>query len=62
MPMVQISLAWLMQKEPVTIPIIGSTKLSHLKTAVPAVSVELSKEEIDLLEEPYISHEMVGHN
>lgn len=61
-PMVQISLAWLMQKEPVTIPIIGSTKLSHLESAVPAVSVELSQEEIDFLEEPYIPHEVVGHN
>jgi len=60
--MVQISLAWLMQKEPVTIPIIGSTKLSHLESAVPAVSVELSQEEIDFLEEPYIPHEVVGHN
>lgn len=61
-PMVQISLAWLMQKEPVTIPIIGSTKLSHLESAVPAVFVELSQEEIDFLEEPYIPHEVVGHN
>jgi len=61
-PMVQISLAWLMQKEPVTIPIIGSTKLSHLESAVPAVSVELSQEEINFLEEPYIPHEVVGHN
>lgn len=61
-PMVQISLAWLMQKKPVTIPIIGSTKLSHLESAVPAVSVELSQEEVEFLEEPYIPHEVVGHN
>ena len=61
-PMVQISLAWLMQKEPVTIPIIGATKLSHLESAVPAVSVELSQEEIEFMEEPYIPHEVVGHN
>jgi len=60
--MVQISLAWLMHKSPVTIPIIGSTKLSHLETAVPSVSVELSQEEIKFLEEPYIPHEVVGHN
>jgi aryl-alcohol dehydrogenase-like predicted oxidoreductase len=60
--MVQISLAWLMHKKPVTIPIIGSTKLAHLESAVPAVSVELTQEEIEFLEEPYIPHKVVGHN
>jgi len=61
-PMFQIALAWLMHKNPVTIPIIGTTKLSHLESAVPAVSVKLSKEELEFLEEPYIPHKVVGHN
>jgi len=60
--MVQISLAWLMHKKQVTIPIIGGTKLAHLESAVPAVSVELTQEEIEFLEEPYIPHKVVGHN
>jgi len=60
--MVQISLAWLMHKGPVTVPIIGSSKLSHLETAVPSTSVKLSQEEIEFLEEPYVPHEVVGHN
>lgn len=59
-PMAQIALAWLMAKEPVTIPIIGATKISHLETAAPAVGVKLTKEEIDYLQEPYIPHRVVG--
>ena len=59
-PMAQIALAWLMAKEPVTIPIIGATKASHLETAVPAIYVKLTAEEIDFLEEPYIPHRVVG--
>ena len=27
----QIALAWLLQKEPVTAPIVGATKISHLR-------------------------------
>jgi len=59
-PMAQIALAWLMQKEPVTIPIIGATKSSHLETAVPAIDVKLTTEEIAFLEEPYVPHRVVG--
>jgi 1-deoxyxylulose-5-phosphate synthase len=33
-PRTQIALAWLLQKEPVTAPIIGATKISHLEEAV----------------------------
>ncbi len=59
-PMAQIALAWLMAKEPVTIPIIGATKLSHLDAAVPAIDAKLTKEEIAYLEEPYIPHRVIG--
>ena len=45
-PRAQIALAWLMQKEPVTIPIIGVTKISQLEEAIPSVSIELTPEEI----------------
>ncbi len=55
-----IALAWLLQKEPVTAPIVGATKLSHLDDAVAALSVRLSPEEIALLEEPYVPHAVVG--
>jgi len=59
-PRVQIAIAWLLQKEPVTAPIIGATKISHLEDAVAALSVRLTPEEVTYLEEPYIPHQIVG--
>ena len=59
-PRLHVALAWLLQKEPVTIPIIGATKLSHLEDAVPALSVKLESEEIAFMEEPYIPHKVIG--
>jgi len=52
-PMVQVALAWVLQKQPVTAPIIGATKLNHISDAVAAVDVELTAEEIAALEAPY---------
>ncbi|MDK8640621.1 aldo/keto reductase [Niallia taxi] len=57
-----IALAWLMQKEQVTAPIIGATKLSHLEDAAGALSFKLTSDEIAFLEEPYIPHAIVGHS
>jgi 1-deoxyxylulose-5-phosphate synthase len=57
---VQIALAWLLQKEPVTAPIVGATKLSHLEDAVGALEVKLTTEEVACLEEPYVPHQVVG--
>ncbi|WP_040950901.1 aldo/keto reductase [Gorillibacterium massiliense] len=59
-PRIHIALAWLLQKEPVTAPIIGATKLSHLEDAVGALSVKLTSDEIASLEEPYVPHPVVG--
>jgi 1-deoxyxylulose-5-phosphate synthase len=58
---VQIALAWLLQKEPVTAPIIGATKITHLEEAVSALSVRLAPEDVAYLEEPYMPHLIVGH-
>jgi len=57
----QIALAWLLQKEPVTAPIIGTTKMSHLDDAVAALSIKLTPEEVAFLEEPYVPHPVLGH-
>jgi 1-deoxyxylulose-5-phosphate synthase len=57
----QIALAWLLQKEPVTAPIIGATKISHLEEAAGALAVKLTPEEVTYLEEPYVPHRIVGH-
>src|SRR5437667_7904120 len=60
-PRVHIALAWLLQKKPVTGPIIGATKITHLEDAVGALSVKLTQEEVAYLEEPYVPHPIVGH-
>jgi 1-deoxyxylulose-5-phosphate synthase len=57
----QVALAWLLHKEPVTAPILGATKLSHLEDAVAAVSVKLTSDEITRLEEPYVPHPVMGN-
>jgi aryl-alcohol dehydrogenase (NADP+) len=53
--MAQVALAWVLQKQPVTAPIVGVTKLSQLEDAVGALDVELSADEISRLEAPYHS-------
>ncbi|HOS80952.1 MAG TPA: aldo/keto reductase [Anaerolineae bacterium] len=57
---VHIALAWLLQKEPVTAPIVGATQIRHLEEAVGALSVKLTPEEVAYLEEPYVPHRVVG--
>jgi len=59
-PRAQVALAWVLQKEPVTAPIIGATKLHHLEDAAAALSLQLTQEEITSLEEPYIPHPVLG--
>ncbi|WP_248925063.1 aldo/keto reductase [Paenibacillus hamazuiensis] len=59
-PRAQIALAWLLQKEPVTAPIIGATKMSHLEDAAAALTIKLTPEEMASLEEPYVPHPVVG--
>lgn len=56
----QVSLAWLLQKEVVTAPIIGATKESHLLDALPALDIKLTPDQILFLEEPYVPHKVVG--
>lgn len=59
-PRAQIALAWLLQKEPVTAPSIGAAKMSHLEDPVAALSIALTPEEIERLEEPYVPHPVIG--
>ena len=56
----QVALAWLLSRPAVAAPIVGATKLDHLADAVAAVDIELSAEEIALLEAPYQPHEERG--
>jgi aryl-alcohol dehydrogenase-like predicted oxidoreductase len=60
-PRAQIALAWVAQKSPVTAPIVGASKPSHLDDAVAALSLNLTADEIASLEEPYVPHAVVGY-
>ena len=57
----RVALAWLLQRPGVTAPIVGATKPGHLEDALAAEELELSAEEIKLLEEPYVPHPVLGH-
>lgn len=61
-PRAQIALAWVLQKEPVSAPIIGATKMHHLEDAVAALSINLTPEEISFMEAPYVPHPVLGFN
>jgi aryl-alcohol dehydrogenase-like predicted oxidoreductase len=57
----QIALVWLLHKPGVTAPIVGATKQEHLEQALAAQQLELSDDEIERLEEPYVPHAISGH-
>ena len=56
--MTVVSLAWLLAK--VQSPVVGATRLEHIESAVEAVDLELTAEEISYLEEPYVPHPLAG--
>jgi aryl-alcohol dehydrogenase-like predicted oxidoreductase len=56
----ETALAWLLSRPGVTAPIIGATKLEHLETAVRALDVQLTTDEIAALEAPYQPHGVRG--
>jgi aryl-alcohol dehydrogenase-like predicted oxidoreductase len=59
-PRAPVSLAWMLQKAAVVAPVIGATKMSHLESAVGALSVKLTAEDMAYLEEVYVPHPLVG--
>ena len=60
LPMAQIALAWVLHKPQVAAPIIGATKPKHIEDAVAALDVELSAEEIAMLEAHYVPQPVLG--
>jgi aryl-alcohol dehydrogenase-like predicted oxidoreductase len=56
----QVALAWMRRRVPGVVPIVGATKVAHLEDAVAALSVELTAEEMESLEQMYIPHKVVG--
>jgi aryl-alcohol dehydrogenase-like predicted oxidoreductase len=61
LPMAQVAIAWMLSKPVITAPIIGATKPHHLDDAVAALSVLLTPEEIQQLEEAYQPHPILGY-
>jgi aryl-alcohol dehydrogenase-like predicted oxidoreductase len=57
----QVALAWLLSKPVVSAPIVGVTSAGQLADALGALSVALTAEEVESLEEPYEPHAIAGH-
>jgi len=60
--MAQIALAWLLHKDWVDAPIVGTTSVQHLEEAVEALDISLSDSDIEWLESPYEPVEVSGHD
>ncbi|HYI52866.1 MAG TPA: aldo/keto reductase, partial [Microlunatus sp.] len=50
LPMAQVALAWVYRNPVVTAPIVGPTKPHHLSDAVAALDVQLTDDEVEILE------------
>ncbi|PAV15237.1 Aldo keto reductase [Pyrrhoderma noxium] len=59
--MAQVSLIWVMNKDPVAAPIVGTTKLKNLEELIAVVHEKLTDEETKYLEEPYKPMATFGH-
>jgi aryl-alcohol dehydrogenase-like predicted oxidoreductase len=60
-PAAQVALAWLLKRPGVTAPIVGATKPGHVEDALAAVQLDLTEDEMRLLEERYVPHPVLGH-
>jgi aryl-alcohol dehydrogenase-like predicted oxidoreductase len=59
--MAQIALSWLLHKDAVDAPIVGTTTIEHLEQAVEALDISLSDSDIEWLEAPYEPVPVSGH-
>ena len=57
----QVALAWVLNKPHIAAPIIGSSKIEHMDQAIAALEIKLTADEIQLLEELYQPHPILGH-
>ncbi|WP_248896540.1 aldo/keto reductase [Haloplanus halobius] len=60
--MAQIALAWVLDKDWVDAPIVGTTSIEHLEDAVEALEIDLSESDVEFLEEPYEPVPVSGHS
>ncbi|KAF8340168.1 aryl-alcohol dehydrogenase [Amanita rubescens] len=59
--MAQVALAWVLSKDAVTAPIVGTSSVERLNDTIKSVQVKLTDEEIQYLEEPYSPRSIIGH-
>jgi len=57
----KLGYAWLLHQPGLAAPIVGASKIAHIEEAVEATTVQLSDDEIELLNEPYQPHPVLGH-
>ncbi|KAF8728409.1 hypothetical protein AX14_006684 [Amanita brunnescens Koide BX004] len=59
--MAQVALAWILSKDVVTAPIVGTGSLERLNDTIKSVHVKLTDDEIRYMEEPYRPKNIIGH-
>lgn len=57
----RVATAWMLHKRGIVAPIIGASKLKHIEDAVASVDLQLSPEDIQSLEAPYVPKSVLGH-
>ncbi|KAG0693699.1 aryl-alcohol dehydrogenase [Suillus ampliporus] len=60
--MAQVAIAWILTKDGVSAPIVGTTSLEKLKDIIAGLDVKLTVEEIKYLEEEYKPTAVIGHS
>jgi len=60
--MAQIALAWVMAKDPVTAPVVGTTSLEKFQDLLGALDIKLSEEDLQYMEEPYKPMNVLSHS
>lgn len=60
--MAQVAIAWAASRPGITAPIVGASKPHHLADAVAGVGLQLTAEEVALLESPYRPRPVAGHD
>ncbi|KAF9522114.1 oxidoreductase [Crepidotus variabilis] len=59
--MAQVNIAWILSKEGVSAPVVGTTSLKNLEDIIAGASTTLTEEEIKYIEEPYKPAKVFGH-
>ena len=61
-PSAQVAIAWAASRPGITAPIVGASKTHHLGDAVAGIQLQLSAEEVALLEADYRPRPVAGHD